>query len=302
MGRWSIGASLAVLCSCTTFTGIEQAATDGSSSSSGGSTTTGGATGSAGHSGGGGTSDETTAPGTSTTDTPESSGPGETGIAAGCGDGVLDPGEFCDSPNDDELDGCTNACTRGPIGLLFSDPPVLSPLDGAGGGANQSVEMCPEGGVLVGLSGRLTTQYWIGVIRGVCRVTGLTNEDPPAFVASGPTTPLPQHGGYGQGGDWATVCADDEAIVAVRGYAGSVIDRLQVQCARLDTVGDPGAHDLAVVETAWLPYEGNEDGGNEFSALTCPVGTIATGLESHTNSYVLRLRLHCRALDLAYER
>jgi len=39
----------------------------------------------------------------------------EVEVSARCGDGHPDPGEACDDGNDNDLDGCTRACTSGPV-------------------------------------------------------------------------------------------------------------------------------------------------------------------------------------------
>ena len=70
-------------------------------------------------------------------------------------------------------------------------------------------------------------------------------------------------------------------------------------CADVQTAGDPGAHTLDPVPSAWEPLQGGS-GGSSFGPLECPAGSVATGLQTETNSYVVRIRLLCRAITLAY--
>lgn len=217
-----------------------------------------------------------------------------------CGDEVTQPGEACDDGNDDELDGCTSSCSIGPTALEFGPS---TETDNGGGGSmqqiNTSVDTCPDPQVLVGLSGGISSEGWLGVIRGECQDARLENTDPTTFRTSGPINELPSQGQFDKGGSWATQCADDEAIIAVRGGAGDVMDGLQIECAEVTTAGPPGAHTLEVSSTGWQPLQGGSGGGS-FGPLRCPDGSLATGLETDTNSYVIRIRLLCRSVGLQY--
>ena len=330
--RWIVVSSLSLaLTGCSEFVGSETS-TDGDSSSGGTSnsstptpttdpsgdpTTDGEGSSSASQ---GSTSTDSTTSGDPTTDTTTNSTDGETttettdgettssetgddttgGSNANCGDGVEDPGEACDDGDDDELDGCTSSCVLGPTGLEYGAT-FETALDGGGSmtGIQNATDNCPPGGVLVALRGGLSDEGWIGVIGGVCRPSSASNEDPPAFQTSDPVTQLPQRGQFGAADTWFTECADDQAIVAVRGNAGDVMDGLEIRCADIATVGDPGNYALDPSPTAWLPLQGGS-GGSDFGPLACPDGTVATGLQTDTNSYVIRVRLLCRELGFAY--
>lgn len=217
-----------------------------------------------------------------------------------CGDGVEQAGEACDDANEDELDGCTSSCVIGPLSLEFGDQTQTAK---GGGGSNTGINVvadaCTYPQVLVGLSGALSNEGWIGVIRGECQDGRLENADPTVFRTSGQITQLPPRGQFAGGGGWGTQCPANEAIIAVRGGAGDVMDGLEVECAEVATVGPPGGHALETSSTGWQPLQGGP-GGGPFGPLRCPDGSLATGLETDTNSYVVRIRLLCRSVDLLY--
>ncbi len=218
-----------------------------------------------------------------------------------CGDSIPQDDEACDDGNSDELDGCTSSCEVGPTAIDYGAT-LTSELDGGSGtsGISDNTHECPAGEVLVGLQGDLTAEPWIGVIGGICRPTALTNTDPPEFATGAPPTVLPEHGGFSGGGPWSTECGADEVIVAVQGGAGTVIDGLQIRCASIDTIGAPGAYDLeATAEARFEALQGGS-GGGPFGPLTCPDGTVAAGLRTRTNSYVIQVELRCRELGLTY--
>jgi len=247
--------------------------------------------------------DSTSGDGTSDTSSSSSGGDGSsTGEppVGSCGDGMQQEPEVCDDGNGDELDGCTSACLPGPTGI---DLGTSSETDLLGGGSTtaiqNAVENCPPNEALVGLGGGISMEGWLGVIGGRCRPIGLINADPPAFRTNGPVTDLPEHGQFQSGGPWQTECPDDQVVVAVRGGAGDVMDGLQIRCADVQTVGDPGAYALDPVAGAWEAQQGGS-GGDDFGPLACPAGSVAVGLQTETNSYVIRLRLLCREISLAY--
>ncbi len=218
-----------------------------------------------------------------------------------CGDSRTQDGEDCDDGNDDELDGCTSNCVEGPTGIGYGAI-VTSGLGGGSDntGIDNNSDECPAGEVLVGLQGDLTSEPWLGVIGGVCRPAALTNTDPPEFATGGPATELPEHGGFNGGGAWSTECSGDEVIVGVRGGSGTVIDGLQIQCASIDTIGDPGAYELDPSPNVEFETLQGGGGGGTFGPLTCPAGTVAMGLRTRTNSFVIQVELRCSELHLTY--
>lgn len=218
-----------------------------------------------------------------------------------CGDKRVGGNEDCDDGNADELDGCTTNCVVGPTGLDFGSTLGTGLAGGSGtAGISDNTEECPAGHVLVGLQGDLTAEPWLGVIGGICRPAALTNTDPPEFATGAPPTALLEHGQFDGGGSWVTECDSDEAIVAVQGGSGSVMDGLQVRCASIDTMGPAGAYTLhPIPELRLEPLQGGA-GGGPFGPLTCPPGRVASGLRTLTNSYVIQIELLCRELNLTY--
>ncbi|MBV1858960.1 MAG: DUF4215 domain-containing protein [Nannocystaceae bacterium] len=220
---------------------------------------------------------------------------------ADCGDGVSEGDEDCDDENSDELDGCTSNCVSGPTGIDFGAA-VGSGLAGGGGleGTIDNTEECPPEEVLVGLQGNLTDDPWLGTMGGICRPAALTNTDPPVFATGGPPTELPEYGQVSTDDDWSTECDDDEAIVAVQGGAGTVIDGIRIQCAQIDTVGAAGAYSLQPTPNVQFEELQGGPGGGSFGPLQCPAGSVAAGLRTVTNSFVIQVELRCRELDLTY--
>lgn len=230
---------------------------------------------------------------------------------AGCGNRRLEVNEACDDGNFDDLDGCTQNCVVGPVGVFLGRTEQTAFAGGASStGISSFVDICPKGQVLSGLHGSLNSDVWLGLLLGgLCRPVVLTNTDPPSFMTNDPTTELPSHGSSDETAAWRTDCLVNEVVVAVRGSAGSVIEGVEVRCASLNTNGTPGAYGLELIATAWLEPQGSS-GGGRFGPLECPSGTVATGVETETatgaetemNNYVVRIRLLCTELDFNYAR
>lgn len=218
-----------------------------------------------------------------------------------CGDEIKQVNEDCDDGNADELDGCTSSCGLGPTAISYG---MIVSTDLGGGssttGISDNTEECPPNHVLVGLQGDLTSEPWLGVIAGICRPAALTNTDPPEFATGGPAAELTEHGGFDGGGPWSTECGNDQAIVAVRGGGGSVMDGLQIRCASIDTVGAAAAYSLSPTPAARFEDLQGGAGGGMFGPLACPAGSIAAGLRTQTNSFVIQVELRCRELGLTY--
>lgn len=220
-----------------------------------------------------------------------------------CGDGKKDGSEDCDDANASEIDGCTSACTIGPIGLAYGNASTTE----EGGGNHTMVtpfsDDCPEGQVLTGLTGRLTSQglgaaVVLGRVQGECSTLSLQDADPTA-VDSAAGASLIEHGGFQEGGNWQLTCPDGSVITELEGRAGSIIDSLEVTCTplQIDGTGSAQSLELGAASTEG-PAGGN--GGAPFGPVACPNGEIAAGLAGDTNSYVIRLALRCRSLELAY--
>lgn len=256
------------------------------------------------------TVDPDTATASSTSEPGDSSGPPVSSSDGGvttdggsvdeCGNGMPEGDEACDDANADELDGCTSACAIGPTGFDIG-PLQQTPALGGNGGTLyfDGEDDCPQGQVLVGFEGELTVENWLGTIRGVCRTFDLADAAPTSVVY-GAGAQLPVHGGYTGGGSYSLVCPEGEVVWRAEGQAGSVFDRLAVQCASLDLLTDGEAlPQLEVTPGSELGPEGN-DGGGAVGPVTCTEGSVATGVHLETNSYVIRLALRCRAIALAY--
>ncbi len=325
MRRWVVFGIGLTLGACSDFTGVEVAGNTGAESSGSGSTespsdegtTSAGPTTSVDDTRGGvTTNDPTSSPETTDdpdptadptdadTETGEDTSTGDTSTGqppmSECGDGIEQVGEACDDANEDELDGCTSSCVIGPLSLGYGDQTETAK---EGGGSETAINVvadaCPNSQVLIGLSGGLSNEGWLGVIRGECQDARLENAAPTVFRTAGPINQLPAHGQFNGGGDWGTQCPANQALIAVRGGAGDVMDGLEIECAEVSTVGPPGQHSLETSSTGWQPLQGGP-GGGPFGPLSCPDGSVATGLETDTNSYVVRIRLLCRSVELLY--
>ncbi len=94
-------------------------------------------------------------------------------------------------------------------------------------------------------------------------------------------------GGSG-GTSYTASCGSDQALVGIKGYAGSYMDGLQGICAQINYDGS------WVGNTVTTPFVGKSTGGS-FS-LICPTGHAVSGVTGRAGFYIDQLRVRCGRL------
>ena len=158
----------------------------GSSTSSGASAsgTSQGSSGS-GDSGAGGSSQGGGTGTTGTGSATASTGVASTGVMAGCGDGIIDPGEECDDGNQEPGDACHSDCTL--YKLVFVS---TSGVSGKADGLDGADLLCNTDAQAVGLQG--TFKAWLS-----------TDQDAPATRFAQAEIPYRRPDGVMIAKDWA---------------------------------------------------------------------------------------------------
>jgi hypothetical protein len=158
------------------------------------------------------------------------------------------------------------ALTPEPSGFSI-DPqtPVLLPLRGATAGDPYALT-CGADELVVGLVGQSdSTVQALGLICARMLQNGrLVDEEERPVI------------GGGAGDDFVTICPRHEAVIELRGRAGTSLDRIGVRCARVrpwTQQGTPGAI---------TPSYGGP-GGSPFTE-SCPTGYMLHGLLGHASA------------------
>lgn len=163
-------------------------------------------------------------------------------------------------------------------------------LAAGGTGGSPFTLNCPDGKALVGIQGRAGS--YIDSIRGVCRgFDELGNADAP--VTTGTT------GGTGGSSSFDLRCPSGEAMVGVKGRADWWVDRVQIECAVVNTNG----HGAGPITTD--PFTAGGTGGNAFHT-ECPSPTndpgthnVMIGLGGRAEQWLDALTIRCvSALDI----
>ncbi|MBL4685501.1 MAG: DUF4215 domain-containing protein [Nannocystaceae bacterium] len=322
MGRVFIGLALGCV-SCTfggagaggssnnTFAG----SSDGTASSEGGATTSpsGGESGPAGS---GGAADDVsnsidgdettggdhgaTSNAATTTSTDTTAGDGDDAPPGNrCGDGVPADDEACDDANDDELDGCTSACERGPTAVVLGDVDETGPFGGSASGSLDEDTDCGANQVLTGLrvefSQYLLSYYVLGRVAAICAPIALTNATPTA-VGFGPTSELAVFGNT-SGDGYTLTCPPNAAVSGLFGAAGLYTDVLSIRCRSLAV---NKAQDTVVLGAATADGPAGEDGGSPQN-VDCAGDRIAAGYRIQGDDRATRFRLRCRRPNILTE-
>lgn len=111
-------------------------------------------------------------------------------------------------------------------------------------------------------------------------------------------TELPQKGNLGGGSPSKAGCANGEIIIGIEGRAGALLDRVAIQCGRVQLFDpeDPEVLDLTIVPSMVLQPSGGS-GGSSFRS-TCPEGHAVVGFSGRTGSYIDQLTLSCALMSI----
>ncbi|MBM5812466.1 MAG: hypothetical protein FJ191_10960 [Gammaproteobacteria bacterium] len=94
--------------------------------------------------------------------------------------------------------------------------------------------------------------------------------------------------GGGGGTSFTASCGSDQALVGIKGYAGSFIDGLQGVCVQV-------SHDGSWVGSTVTTSFAGKSSGTSFS-LICPTGHAVSGIKGRAGSYIDQLRVRCGRL------
>ncbi|TAK55032.1 MAG: hypothetical protein EPO25_05115 [Gammaproteobacteria bacterium] len=94
--------------------------------------------------------------------------------------------------------------------------------------------------------------------------------------------------GGGGGTSYSVGCGANQALVGVKGYAGSYIDGLQGICAQI-------SYDGSWLGTAVETSFAGKSTGRSFS-LVCPAGHAVSGVKGRAGSYIDQLKVRCGRL------
>lgn len=196
--------------------------------------------------------------------------------------------EVCNG-RDDSCDGTTDeGCPNGVSVTNFRDGPRY----GGSGGSLFRTE-CPGNMVITGFSGRSGSR--IDRLQGECRGLELvedSNFDPFEYTAesTGTSLNLPAQGGTG-GSLTSAYCPQAEVVIGIFGREDSEVDRLQIQCGRIEI--EDLAQGFAVQRVATVNRNfGGGNGGSAFS-YTCPGESVVTGIFGRDGSRIDALGVQC---------
>lgn len=162
-----------------------------------------------------------------------------------------------------------------------------------GGSGTGTVDLCPDGSVLIGYEGTHSqnpTFPWIQSVVGVCATVTFPVAGAPASAWT--LTRLPARGSTG-GVAWSRLCPARHVLVGFDGNAGSWIGQLVFACAPISLSSSGQAVVLGT------DIELDDVGGaadNDFPQTDCPAGQAARGAETRAGSYLEAFGLVCGTL------
>ena len=173
---------------------------------------------------------------------------------------------------------------------VLGDPVTVGRFGGSDGGAPASTSCAPY--VVTALRGyqhddfEQETRAWLDGLVPTC--TALVSDGAAASLGTSAEGPL--YGvTTGRPAATATTCPAGAVATGVRGRAGFLVDQVELVCAPLRADGTLGA--AAATGTAT-----GGDGGGVVDPLTCPAGSVVTGLTGRTGASIDNVSLVCRSL------
>lgn len=164
---------------------------------------------------------------------------------------------------------------------------------GASGG-EVMVDLCPDGGLLVGFEGTHSTNPntpWIQSLNGVC--ARVTLSAPGTATPTWGLTRLPTHGDP-DGASWTRLCPAGQVLVGFDGNAGQWwIGQLVFRCAPIALAASGGA--VVLGSESELDDVG-ASGNNDFPQTDCPPGQAARGAEIRIGMLLEAFALTCGTL------
>jgi len=142
--------------------------------------------------------------------------------------------------------------------------------------------------MVIGVAGR--SGNWLDQIRAICmRFTGVNG------VAIWKGDPAQGTSIGGQNGQpFEVVCPRNQVVVALRGRAGSYVDRLQLACQHFTDRGRPTGR------ITWLSAVGG-GGGDAFGPLRCAANGAVQFLSARGRVYVDSVSLECTGFQFDFK-
>jgi cysteine-rich repeat protein len=243
-------------------------------------------------------------------------------VSASCGDGVVEAGvEACDgdapracatdcgttgsqacvacfwdaacTPPAESCNGIDDDCNgvSDSAGLAFSGPTTDLPLYGNLSGGGLTLDACPAGEVVIGVSGVRWNGLALGQLQVHCGLPSVACAGGTCTASVATGTLLPLHGGLSADGDYSALCPADNVVVGFRGRYTDLVTSLVIRCAPL--VVTP-AWALEVGATTDLPEVGYGF-GTDMPQTDCPAGEIATVAPIRSGSLIDAFGLSCQA-------
>jgi len=170
-------------------------------------------------------------------------------------------------------------------------PPRAGLVRGNPIGATGFADACPAGEAPIGFDADVES-----IVEGLSVVCGALLLDPVALTISvGTGTTLPLRGSPADAVRTVARCPANTILVAFSGRAGTLIDRVDMDCAPLEVTGT--APDLEIVVGASVSGGGfGGDGGGLFDRTSCLAGEIPSGMTVRAGNNIDGLGLLCSAV------
>ncbi|MEE2785788.1 MAG: hypothetical protein VX589_00515 [Myxococcota bacterium] len=183
-------------------------------------------------------------------------------VAARCGDAY----EACFSPNP-------------------NSPITTGRIAGQQLGGEENVDRCPPNEVLIGLRGELNAESpFVQRIQGVCGQVETNLES--GFEISETTTTLVRGGAPGHAA--FAMCPENQVVTGIRGRSGIVVNQLQVKCASIRQQDG-----FLRAEMAGYRAVIGGSGGDASPEINCPLGELATGINTRWDTSIFDFGLVC---------
>ncbi|WP_157070385.1 hypothetical protein [Sandaracinus amylolyticus] len=213
--------------------------------------------------------------------------------------GACDDGDRCTAD-----DVCTAGVCEG-VAATCGDPVlafpagVESPMRGNVTGGTRFDDACPEGQVLIGFDGLLSSANgYFQRLAAACGTPALTHDGSGGYTVSiGAGATLPLRGGHTGPVMASTRCAPGEIVTGFVGRRGALVDSITISCASL-TVSGTGASLALVIGTPSARPSVGGSGGSAFPESTCPAGSIARGAVIRAGDSLDAIALMCSVPEL----
>ena len=147
-----------------------------------------------------------------------------------------------------------------------------------GGSAPGTVDVCPDGRVLVGYEGTQSTNPSSPLVRSMVGICATVTFPPPGAPATAwALTRLPARGDP-SGAPWARMCPARHVLIGFDGNAGNWwIGQLVLRCAAITLA--PSGQSVLLGSAIELDDVGGQ-GSTDFPETDCPAGQVAKGAET----------------------